>query len=306
MKKIIFAILFTLLLAFNMGCALPSDGNDIEPRVVWEEALVEYLEQFLPIFHNVRYEETVWRAWQLDVSGWESDWSDFIEWYDGYWSLLENTGYGYTYFYRNPITGERLAVDDVPYLNQRSGTWYDNNGESRTWSITKIATRFELFDFDGTGIPELLIYWNWPQDETAQSTTLHRFHNDTFEFVKDLSEWMWIGFYRADDDRIFIDYRSTVAHMLEMRLMYLNDEVTIKPALSTYGGWPAATLYNHLTGEYFLQYPDGSMQWKGLTTENRREEMLGMSLTRIEPMKTLQAQLIELTSARLRVNGLIL
>ena len=304
MKKIIFAILFILLLALSVGCALPNDGNDIEARAVLEEALVEYLEQFLPIFHNVRYEETVWRAWQPDVSGWESDWSDFIEWYDGYWSLLESTGYGYTYFYRNPITGECLAVDDVPYLNRRSGTWYNHNGESRAWSTTEIATSFDLFDFDGDGIPELVIYWNWPQDETAQSTTLHRFRNGKFEFVKELSQWMWIGFYRADDDRIFIDYRSTVAHMLEMRLMYLNDEITIKPALST-DGW-TATLYNHLTGEYFLRYPDRSMRWEGLSTENRREEMLGMSLTRIEPMKTLQAQLIELTSARLRVNGLIL
>ena len=272
----------------------------IDPTGVWGEALEEYLAQFLPIFHNARYREPVeWRPWKW----WESDWEDFVEWHDGDWWLQENQGYGYTYFYRNPITGERILIDDVPYLNQRSGIWYDEDGENHVWSITEIATGFDVFYLDGSNIPYLVIYWDWPQGEGAQSATLHRFQNGAFEFVKELSAGMSIGFYRAADGRLFIDYRSTVAHMLEMRLLHLNDEISIEPVLST-DGW-TGTLYNHLTGEYFLQYADGSMRWEGLSPGNRRENMLGMPLTQIEPLEDLKTQLIENISAQLRAEGLV-
>lgn len=264
-----------------------------EPSAAWEKALVEYLEQFWPIFHNIRYVETARRSF------WRSDWYDFVERYEGDALLLENSGYGYTYFYRDPITGERLAIDDVPYLSQRSGTWYDDNGESHTWLSTQIATHFNLFNFNNTDIPELVIYWSMPcpNNLPAQPATLHRFQNGAFEFAKELSMWESIGFYSTEDGRVFIEYQSTVAHMVDIRLMHLNDEIIIEPVLST-DGW-TGTLYNHLSGEYFLRYDDGSMRWKGLSsTENKREEVLGISLMRIEPMKALQERFIELISVR--------
>ena len=290
MKKTFSVILLVTLLTSIILLNFSGCNNDgrmpTEPTTAWKEALEKYLTQFLPVFHNVRYEELSW--W----SGWISDWSDFVERCDG--DFWPNHGYGYTYHYRDPLMGERLVINDVPYLNQRSGSWYDDNGEIQFWSRTEIATGFELFDFDNTGIPELVIYWSVPTGEPAQPATLHRFHNGAYEFVKEISSWELINFYRADNGMIFIDYISTVAHMLDVRLMQINDEIIITPVIST-DGW-TGTLYNHLTGERFLKYTDGSMRWEGLSTENRqyrREEMLGMSLTIIEPLEVLQNQLIK-------------
>jgi len=270
-------------MAMLVSCAgCTSEPSTYEPSQLteltedWEIALAEYLAQFLPIFHNIRHVETEW--W----SGWVSDWDDFIE--------LLDVGY----VYRNPITGERLTIDDVPFLNQRFDTWYDDDGERHTWSATEIATHFDLFDFDGSGIPALVIYWSSPHYEVIHPVTLHHFRNGAFEFVDYLSTYRGVDFFRADDGRLLISYHSTVASMIDLRLLYLNNEITTEPALST-DGW-TGTVHNHLTGEYFgRDEPWGN--FVGIGDADSLGELLvallGFNVTRIEPLADLQEQFIK-------------
>jgi len=260
----------------------------IEPAEDWENTLIKYLAQFSPIFHNVRYEETEW--W----SGWQSDWYDFVEWLGIGYLHLDNHGYGYNYIYRNLITGERLVIDDTPFLNQRFGVWHDDDGELRQWSQTEIANRFDLFDFDESGIPTLVIYWSSPDNEPFQAVTLHRFRNGTFEVSEEISEWQGVDFYRANDGRLLIRYYSTVAHMIEISTLHLNGEITIEPTIST-DGW-TSTVYNHLTSEVFERYELGG-QIIGIefdTHEGFYSALLGFSVTRVEPMTELQERITEL------------
>ena len=296
MKKILL-ILISLLLTMSALVACNSSQLFIyqyaeQPSELsedWEIVLAEYLAQFSPVFHDIR------RVRIGMGLGWFSNWEDFIERID----ISENHRYGYTYIFRDPITGERLMIDDTPFLNQRSGIWYNDNGESQTWSRTEIAARFDLFDFDGSGIPYLVIYWHSPDNEPIEAVTLHRFQNGAYEFVKELSTYRGISFFRADDGRLFISYHSTVAAMIDIRLLCLDDEITITPVLST-DSW-TGTVHNYLTGEYFgRDEPWGRIL--GIDNTDSWEEMLvellGFSVTQIEPLTDLQARLIEYISAR--------
>jgi len=274
-----------------------------EPTEDWEIALVEYLAQFPPMFHNVRFRDESWASW------WESDWHDFVEelveyWSDEWWEL-ENLSYGYTFVFRDPLTGERVEIDDVPYLNQLFSVWYDDNDVQGTWTGAEIATHFDLLDLDGSGISALVIYWSIsPQNmKPGVAVTLHRFRNGAYESVTTLSNGLDVAFYRADDGMLFIEYISTVAHMIDLFLLHLDDVVTIEPVLST-DGW-TGTVQNHLTGEYFEQdefwgrYREFEWEW-----EEYLAALLGQPLTRIGRMEV-QEQLTEFIAVQLRANGRI-
>ena len=286
---------------------LPQTPPPLASTMAWEEALVEYLAQFPPMFYNVRFRDEPWGSW------WESDWRYFVEELVAYWSdewwQMENRGYSYTFIFRDPLTGERVAIGDVPYLNQRSGAWYDDYGMRHTWSRAEISVGFDLFDFEDTGIADLVIYWNISPQVTdpGMVVTLHRFYNGAFEFTSELSAWAGVEFYRADDGRLFIEYVSTVAHMIDLRLFHLDDEIAVEPALYT-DGW-TGTVYNRLTGEYF-ERDESFMRFVELDLDEYTREallgaLLGVSLTRIERMADLQEQLTELVSVRLRDDGLM-
>jgi len=290
-----------------------SESVPFEPTEDWEIALVGYLAQFTPMFHNVRFRDEPWGSW------WESDWRDFVEELvderSEEWRQMENRGYGYTFIFHDSLTGERVAIDDVPYLNQRSGAWYDEHGVLHTWSRTEISTHFGLFDLDDTGIPALVIYWNISQQATnpGMTVTLHRFRNGEFEFVTTLSTWGGVGFYRADDGRLFIEYGSTVSQWLDLHIFHLDDEITTEPVLTTIpstilfidGG--ITKVHNHLTGEYveedelwarFVWIDD---DWS-VSYEAFLGEVLGIPLTRIERMEV-QEQLTEFIAEQLRADG---
>jgi len=301
MKKILLILISLTLTAALVACNnytsetpqedYQSTEQSSEQTEDWEVALVEYLAQFTPIFHNVRYIETEWGSW------WSSDWEDFVEWVD----VFDGRGYGYSYIFRDPVTGERLMIDDTLFLNFLSGEWLDEEtGESQIWSRSEIATGFDLFDFDGSGIPHLIIYWSSPNDEIAQSLTLHRFRNGTFEVGEDLEASMGASFLRSVyGDRLLISYGSTVASWIDIRLLHLNDEITTEPVLST-DGW-TGMVHNHLTGEYFGR--DEPWGWfagiyDGDSWEEILDTLLGFLVTRIEPMSEMQARITELVSSR--------
>jgi len=266
----------------------PLQEISFEPTADWEEALVEYLMQFPPIFRNTSLREGVMGIW------WASDWHDFVEWItDG-----RQENYGYDFIFRDAVTGQRIFIEDMPYLNRR--IWYDSYGE-QTGSRSEIAIGFRLFDLDGSGIPMLIIDWKRPTRGVYPGgiSTLHRFNDGVFEFAAELSTWDGISFYRGADGRLFIEHTSTVAHMIDLRLLHLNDEITMERALYTDGY--TTTVYNYLTGEYFVRYP-GSPLFVGIDAvwhEELLEALLGMSLTRIEQEEALQKQLLELISSRL-------
>jgi len=271
-------------------------GQTPEPLALtadWEQALADYLVQFPPIFHNARLREEAWGR------RWESDWRDFIKWSD------ENDQDD-SYTFRDAITGEPAAVADVSYLNQRTDIRYED-GLRHTWTQAEIAVGFDLFDLEGGGIPALVIYWSRPTREGSYypgvSVTLHRFHSGAFAFAAELSSWEGVSFYRADDSELFIDYQSTVAHMIDVRSLHLDNEISIEPVLCTDGD-RSGTVYNLLTGEYFLRDPD-SLQLVEVDEYPRETllgALLGIPLERIEPMEALQAQFMEIISVRLRAD----
>ena len=275
------------------------------PEADWEYALVEYLAQYPLMFQNAVFRDEPWGSW------WQSDWEDFVEVLveeqrDERWQL-EYRGYGYTFIFRDPITGERIEIDDVPYLNRRSGAQY-HDGVRHPWSHIEATTRFDLFDLTGDGIPSLVIYWNrvpWSY-APGMAVTLHQFRNGAFEFVEELSAWAGVGFFRAEDGRVFIEYGSTVAGWIDLHLFHLGNEIIIEPAL-TMDGW-TRTVYNHLTGEYFEKDSPGSSQFVGIDPSldryALRSTLLGIPLTAIERMD-LQTQFMKFVSAQLRAEGRI-
>lgn len=286
MKKIL-VVLMVLILG-----ALASCGSVEEALPDWEDALVEYLAQFLPIFHDVGRVASRWWPFMWWESAWEEFVYRFVEWgTDEFWEMLDrgDLGYEHEYIFQNSMTGERIFAPDVPYLR-----WNGFRNE--------IAIGFNLFDLNDRGVPYLVVYWDSPYNDPFQSATLHRFRDGNFEFVKELASGSWVSFYRGDDGGVFIDFMSTVAHMLDFRLMHLGDEIIITPVLST-DGWTGA-LYNHLTGEEVLRNEDDG-NWGELTSENRREGMLGMEFERIEPREDLRRQFTEIVSERLRREGLV-
>ena len=291
----------------------PTPTLPIDPTGIWGDALEEYLAQFLPLFHSAGDRESPRYWWWTDW--YPSDWWDFVEvTSDDPDSRRPFYGeYGVDFVFRNPMTGGRVEIDDdVPYLVHHSWTSEDDDGELRSWSAANIATHFELFFLDDTGIPKLLIYWNHPTwREPGVAISLHRFRDGSFEFVDYLSLWEWVGFYRAEDGSLLAGYGTTVAHMIDLRFLYINDEITTVPALST-DGWTGVIL-NHLTGEEFLQFcPDdrsriGREYWftEEWREESRLEYYLGMSLEMIEPEEAMHEQLMKSVGQRLREAKLI-
>ena len=292
MKKILLFLLSLLLMvAVFVAC------NRFEPMEDWEFALVEYLSQYPPLFYNASFRNETWGSW------WESDWRDFVEQSDG-WFYVQNPEYGCTYIFRDPRTGGRVKIDDVPYLRRNLDVaWHDFSGKHMRAPIG-IVNRFELLDLDGDGIPALVIYWGSPIPEDARypffhSVTLHRFYDGVFEFVKEFSTWS-VDFYRAEDGRLFVSYGNSSFVFLDFRLLHLSGEITTEPALSaTEDG---TRVYNHLTGEYFERYQDSGW-FVGLTDIHGRElfsALLGIPLAEVEKMDDVQRQMIRYISARLR------
>ena len=281
----------------------------VDPTGVWGDALEEYLAQFLSLFHNAEDRDSPgdWARWG------DADWWDFVEVLPDdpdlpriFWAEYETN-----FVFRNPITAERLEGFDIPYLARHSVSMREYDGTIRSWTISLIATHFELFFLDDTDIPTLLIHWNTPIWLVPEwQITLHRFRDGSFEHVENLSLQANVSFHRAEDSRLFIEYHSVVARMIDLRLLYLYDEITTTPVLSTNGDRHEA-IRNHLTGEEFLIfYPDGGFiqreYWASERFgEARLEYYLGVPITRIEPLYTMHEQLMERVSQRLRDEGLV-
>ena len=288
----------------------------VDPTGVWGGALEEYLAQYLPIFHNARHIEGVFD------SIWLGNWSDFVE------RLPDDSGgriwpqvYGTYFVFSDPMTGQRIEIDDAPFLTQRSGVLYDFYGVECIWTEVYIAHYFRLLYLDDSGIPYLVINWavapcvHYP----GNLTTLHRFRDGAFEFVDDLSLWGGISFYRAEDGRLFIFHGSTVAGWIDLRSFRINDNgrIASAPALSI-DGWPG-TIINHLTGDEFLRYcPETNSMisreygeyWENLGcartfVQAQLSYYLGVPITRIDTQENVQEDLMERISRRLRDEGLV-
>jgi len=207
------------------------------------------------------------------------------------------------------MTGERVTIGDVAYLNQRSGEWLDDDGTRHTWSQVEIAGSFNLFDLDGSGIPVVIINWTpSPHDQPFGPAMLYRFNDGAFELGAVLYEWGGVNLYRTEDDRVFVERPSVVASMFDLGLLHLGDEITIEPALST-DGW-TGTVHNHLTNEYFERYgddPQGELIGIGMrySIEELLGALIGEELTKIERMETVQRQFVEFVSEQLRADGRI-
>ena len=108
----------------------------------WEVALEEFLSEFLPIFTPGTVAPYSWVEWLWEVGGW----GHFVREY----TFEDELGYARTGFYlADPMTGETVDADDVPYAFTPEG-----------WTAIFIATDFYLHDIDGDGIPALLIRWH--------------------------------------------------------------------------------------------------------------------------------------------------
>ena len=281
----------------------------IDPTGVWGGALEDYLAQFLSLFHNAGDRDS-----PGDLAGWgDADWWDFVEILPDDPDLPRTfeAEYETNFVFRNPITAERLEGFDIPYLARRSVSAQEHDGTIRSWTIALIATHFELFFLDDTDIPILLIHWNTPIWLIPEwPITLHRFRDGSFEPVETFYLQSSVSFYRSEHLGLLIEYHSVAAHMIDLRLLHLCDEITTVPVLSTSGGRPA-TVLNHLTGEEFpIFYPDGGFiqreYWLGERfPENRLEYYLGVPITRVEPHDTMHEQLMERVSQRLRNEGLV-
>ena len=308
MKKVLFIFVCIVISAVVVAScsSSPCSRSSVEPEVndmppidptgVWGDALVEYLAQFLPIFHNVRLVNTGQGYW------WRADWYDFIEHLPIAAEIPPNLpygGYGYAFVFRDPMTGKRLAIEDTPFLNLRSGV----RDDGEIWSRTEIALGFRLLFLNNSDIPELIINWAVPPDAYRGGTaTLHRFRDGAFEFVKELSTREGVGFYRADDGRVFIRYCGWILHRsgVNLHLIYFNDEIITEPALVT--DWQTRTMHNFFTGETFDRTPHWDI------SEPADEILgyyLGMPLSSVVTPENLRNQIMEQVSARLRDEGIV-
>jgi hypothetical protein len=202
-----------------------------------------------------------------------------------------------------------LNIDETIFLHRHSWDWIDDDGREHQRTNTWIATGFQLFDLDNTGVPALVIYWSPSvlavSEYPGQRLTLHLYDNGSFEFVEELSTFEGIGFYQDEEGRIFLDYISTVAHMVDLRLITFGDEIMIEPILSTSSSLPVV-VYNHLTGEYTEgAYSNGGWfpRWRGHSYmhDDGFDEKLGLLLTRVEPRSDLVNQLMETISGRMQI-----
>ena len=284
----------------------------VDPTGVWGYALEEYLAQFLPIFHNARFIETYW--W----SRWESDFSDFVERLpDDSNDPNRSRDYGVYFLFRNPMTGQRLEVNDVPYITHYTGTWYDYDGVRRQWPFLNISYSFELLYLDDSDIPALVIIGHHPLwFEPTWPTTLHLFRDGVFEFAGNIS-LSGASFFRSEDGRIFVGHFTPVAGMIHLCLLSINGEAATKRVLNS-DGWTRA-IFNYLTGEEFLQLcpEDGSAirrdywaywedpDFEGNHFEIRISYYLGFQVRAIEPQETMHEHLMERVSRRLRDEGLV-
>jgi len=106
----------------------------------WEVALDEFLREFLPIFTPGTLVPYSWVDWEWEVGGW----GHFVREY----TFEDEREHTLTdYYLADPVTGETVDADDVPW-------------QYEAWATTFIATDFYLHDIDGDGIPTLLIRWH--------------------------------------------------------------------------------------------------------------------------------------------------
>jgi len=149
---------------------------------------------------------------------------------------------------------------------------------------------YELFDFDGNGVPYRVNRWYSPDNEVIHPVTLYRYQNGEFEFAKVLSDYRGVGFHRAEDGRLFTVHSHTVGFIIDWRLLTLGDEITLEPVLST--NRQTGAVHNHLTGETFERYEPPIGRFVGIAETDSWEEewrqtmemLLGFPLTRVEPI----------------------
>lgn len=112
----------------------------------WVEPLKDFLSEYLPFF-TTDTEERI-----NDWDDWSWGWKRFI-WYeqdaDSWWLEYPD---GFRFY--DPATGDRVPAGTVPYIPYRQ---WDNWGYR--FDSVAIARHFRLFDLDGDGIPEVVIYW---------------------------------------------------------------------------------------------------------------------------------------------------
>lgn len=204
-KGVLFFVVLLLLVGMFVGCGEtldvvePQPSSEVEtpmPEEVlpvpyvpvepepdvpsWEVALEEFLSEFLPVFTAGTVEEMEWG--QRGSSGWRR----FLREYTFVDEAFPNQEL-FGFYFADPVTGEMVDSDTVPYIMMLQGELEDGD----EWSAEYIATDFFLYDMEQGDAPVLLIRWSSVPGDPFGFESAFRYTNGTYEPVRVLEECLW-------------------------------------------------------------------------------------------------------------------
>ena len=315
MKRLL-AILLALLLLMIILTACSNGGSEsgagetgseTEYELDWETALEDFLVEFLPFFTDSATIAHEFAGNQYEpagvIIGQHFGWERFVQRGD-----YEEWEYPLAYTFHDPVTGNRVMTEEVPYLMSQIQMHWRNE----VWDTPAIATGFALYDLDDDGIPEVLISWEmefgFGSGDGGYPITIHQFVNGSYE----LAGWLWgpSVFYRDSSGRPIIYWLSWTDGFMESDFIAFNDGgIEFEPIIERIDG---DIFYNHIINENVyvslddvFHYAWGSDNADVLSTTTIHG-MPDEVLTIIEPMAELQESITETLTQRLKAEGRIL
>lgn len=271
---------------------------EIESVGNWEVALEDFLSEFLPFFTSPT---TMWDDWE--VGGWKR----FVRPYrDDLWFE-----YGTEFAFYDPVTGNRVQIDDVPYLRQEIPHIASRHPEFGSWGAqVTIATDFTLYDLDSNGIPDVLISWEsdvgwFASGDGGWELTVHRYIDGTYELVGGI--WGPYALY-LDDNRepIFLRFTYNAGFMDADSIVFNDRRMDLVPIIERIE-WER--FYSHQIDEYVaidpFQFPVSDW-WEAFPTTIAVPGVPDGTWILIEQMAELQERLTETITQRLRAEGRVI
>ena len=218
----------------------------------WEEALEELLREFLPLF------TTSAGIWGMNGVDQFVNPDDIFPWITGETDSLA---------FHDPVSGQPIYPDTVPFLRSTIYDWGDG-----LWTFYSIASHFSLYDLDGDGIPELVIYWEseigwYGSGDGASDREIFRYVDGRFVSIGELTGFAWHIFLQDEaGNPLIFWYGVDGFHGVDF-VVIDGEDLSFAPLISFVdhtADWDME-FRNHVTGERFvLTWDDMTSLWASL------------------------------------------
>ena len=221
----------------------------------WEDALEELLSKFLPLF------TTPAGIWGMNGVDQFVNPEDIFPWITGETDSLT---------FHDPVSGQAICPDTVPFLRSTIYEWYDES-----WTFYSIASHFALYDLDGDGIPELVLYWEseigwYGSGDGASDREIFRYIDGYFVSIGKLTGFAWHIFLQDEDGSPLVFWYGVDGFHGVDFIVIDEDGLRFEP-LITFVDYTAdwdMEFQNHVSGEHFvLTWDDIGGIWASLDLE---------------------------------------